>query len=389
MSRPRRRPPPRPPTTGKCAATPAFDPGAGPRWTGWGPDLSNTRFQPAAQAGLTADQTPKLVLKWAFGFPNANSARGLPTVAGGRVFVGSQSGAVYALDATTGCIIWTFQAKSGVRTGIVIGPKVAGGPGGAGFAAYFGDGRANAYAIDAATGEQIWTRTLEEHRGANITGTPVLHDGRLYVPVASIEEATGANPTYECCTFRGSLVAVDAATGSLIWKTYTIATEAKPIGKSATGVTRWGPSGAGIWSSPTIDVKRRVVYATTGNMYTEPQQPTSDAVMAFDLATGAVKWTAQVTANDIFIIGCSEIPGLVSARSPGPNCPPAGDLGPDFDFGQPVMLVTAPGGRDLLVAGQKSGLAWAFDPDKNGAIVWQYPRGEGQCARRARVGIGR
>src|SRR6185503_9151405 len=157
-------------------------------------------------------------------FPNATMARSLPTVAGGRVFVGSQSGTVYALDAKTGCIVWTYQAKAGVRTGIVIGPRASGGSGrSGGFAAYFGDGRANAYAVDAATGEQIWMRNLEEHKGANITGTPVLHQDRLFVPIASIEEASAMSPTYECCTFRGSLVAVDAGTGSLLWKTYTIA----------------------------------------------------------------------------------------------------------------------------------------------------------------------
>ena len=359
------------PAAGRCTTTPAFDPGVGPSWTGWSVDTTNTRFQPAAQAGITAEQTPKLVLKWAFGFPNANSARALPTIAGGRVFVGSISGTVYALDAKSGCTIWTYQAKAGVRTGVVIGR-----PGGSGrYAAYFGDGKANAYAVDAATGAEIWTRAVDDHRAANITGTPTLYEGRLYVPVSSIEEATGASPTYECCSFRGSVVALDAATGSLVWKTYTIAAEAKPIGKNAGGVTRWGPSGAGVWSAPTIDAKRHLVYAATGNMYTEPQQATSDAIMAFDLDTGAVKWTAQVTDKDVFIVGC----GGPLGGAVGPNCPTPSELGPDFDFGQSPMLVTLRGGRDILVAGQKSGLGWAFDPDKRGAVLWQYRAGKGSA----------
>ena len=230
-------------------------PSNGPQWNGWGVDLTNTRFQPAAQAGLTARSGAEAKLKWAFGFPNATTARALPTVAGGRVFVGSQSGTVYALDAKTGCTVWTFQAKAGVRTGVVIGPRGSSGT----FIAYFGDARSNAYAIDAATGALIWTRALDDHRSANDTGTPTLYEGRLYVPVASGEEGQGNNPKYECCTFRGSLVALDAATGSLLWKTYTISAEAKPIGKNASGTTRWGPAGAGIWSSPTVDVKRHVV----------------------------------------------------------------------------------------------------------------------------------
>jgi polyvinyl alcohol dehydrogenase (cytochrome) len=356
------------PTAGRCTSTPAFDPASGPRWTGWSGDLTNTRFQPAAQAGLTAEQVPKLALKWAFGFPNAVTARALPTVAGGRLFVGSQSGTVYALDAKTGCIVWTYQSKAGVRTGIVIGPR----PGAAGkFAAYFGDGRANAYAVDAATGEQLWTRNLDEHKSANITGTPTLYQDRLYVPVASSEEAQGMNATYECCTFRGSLVALDASNGSLLWKTYTITAEAKPIGKNASGTTRWGPSGGGIWSAPTVDVKRRVVYAATGNMYTEPQQPTSDAIMAFDLDTGSVKWTSQVTPKDIFVMGCNV---------PNPaNCPPAAEVGPDYDFGNAPILVTLAGGRDIIVAGQKSGVGWAFDPEKQGAVLWQYRAGKGSA----------
>ena len=351
-----------------CASTLPFDPTKGSQWSGWGPDLTNARFQSAAGAGLDAEQVPKLTLKWAFGFPNAVTARALPTIAGGRVFVGSQSGIVYALDAKTGCTIWTFKAKAGVRTGITIGPRsgTAGKP-----AAFFGDGRANAYALDAATGELIWTRTLEDHKNANVTGTPVLYDGRLYVPMASSEEGQGANPTYECCTFRGSLTALDAATGSLVWKTYTITAEAKPIGKNNSGTTRWGPSGGGIWSSPTVDAKRHVVYAATGNMYTEPQQPTSDSIVAFDLDSGAIQWVSQVTAKDIFLVGCN--------APNGANCPPATDLGPDFDFGNAPILVKRPDGKDVIVAGQKSGVGWAFDPDKRGAVLWQYRAGKGSA----------
>jgi len=352
--------------TGRCTSAQTFDASTGPRWTGWSPDLTNKRFQPAADAGFTAEQAPKLTLKWAFGFPNAVTARALPTVAGGRVFVGSQSGTVYALDAKSGCIIWTFQAKAGVRTGIVIGPR-SGSPGK--FNAYFGDGRANAYAIDAATGEQLWTRNIDEHRSANITGTPALYQNQLFVPVASSEEAQGNNPTYECCTFRGSLVALDANTGSLLWKTYTITAEAKPIGKNPGGSTRWGPSGGGVWSSPTVDAKRRLVYAATGNMYTEPQQLTSDAIMAFDLETGGVRWVSQVTPKDIFVI----------CGSAGANCPAAGEVGPDFDFGNAPILVTRADGKDLIVAGQKSGVGWAFDPDSQGAVLWQYRAGKGSA----------
>jgi polyvinyl alcohol dehydrogenase (cytochrome) len=334
------------------------------QWNGWGVDITNTRFQPAAQAGLSTDQISKLTLKWAFGFPNATTARAQPTVAGGRVFVGSQSGLVYALDAKTGCTIWTFQAKGGVRTAIVLGPR-----GSAGVTAYFGDATPSAYAIDAATGTLIWTRKVDEHPSAHVTGTPTLYQGRLYVPVSSGEEGQGANARYECCTFRGSLLALNASTGAVLWKTYTIPDESKPIGRNNSGTTRWGPAGASIWSSPTIDVKRHVIYAATGNMYTEPQQTTSDAVIAFDMDSGKIVWTSQVTPTDVFVTGCN--------APTAANCPH--DVGPDFDFGSAPILATLPSGRDLIVIGQKSGIGWAMDPDKRGAVVWQYRAGKGSA----------
>jgi polyvinyl alcohol dehydrogenase (cytochrome) len=349
---------------GRCAEVAPFDAAGAPAWNGWGADVANTRFQPAAQAGLTAAEVPRLTLKWAFGFPEATSARALPTVAGGRVFVGSQSGAVYALDARTGCTIWTFQASSEVRSAIVLGPREGGGT-----TAYFGDGRAVVYALDADSGGLLWARKVEDHRSAHVTGAPTLYQGRLYVPIASGEEGTGGSPQYECCTFRGSIVALDAAAGTVAWKTYTIPETPIPIGKNAAGATRWGPSGAGIWSAPTIDAKRRLLYAATGNMYTEPQHATSDAVLAFDLNTGRIVWSKQVTPVDVFVVGCG-------AR-PGPNCPE--DVGPDADFGNSPILATLPDGRDLIVIGQKSGVGWALDPDKQGAVVWQYRAGRGSA----------
>ena len=280
------------------------------------------------------------------------------------MFVGSQSGLVYALDAKTGCTIWTFQAKGGVRTAIVLGPR-----GNAGVTAYFGDATPSAYAIDAANGTLIWTRKVDEHPSAHVTGTPTLYQGRLYVPVSSGEEGQGGNARYECCTFRGSLLALNAATGAVIWKTYTIPDESKPIGRNNSGTTRWGPAGASIWSSPTIDVKRHVVYAATGNMYTEPQQTTSDAVIAFDMDTGKIVWVSQVTPTDVFVTGCN--------APTAANCPH--DVGPDFDFGSAPILATLPSGRDLIVIGQKSGIGWAMDPDKRGAVVWQYRAGKGSA----------
>jgi len=352
--------------TARCANPAPFDPAQGASWKGWGPDSSNARFQSAAQAGLTPENTPKLKLKWALGFPGANTARAQPTVAGGRVFVGSQDGTVYSLDAKTGCTVWTFKAKAGVRTAIVLGA-----PSGASTPLYFGDGRSNVYALNASTGTQLWTQNVETHPSSHITGAPALYQNRLYVPVASGEEGQGNNKSYECCTFRGSVVALNIANGGVVWKTYTIPAEPRTLGRNAGGAVRWGPSGAGVWGAPAIDAKRHAVYAATGNMYTEPQTGSSDAVMAFDMDTGKTLWISQVFQKDIFVVGCNQ---------PNPaNCPSSDNLGPDFDFGNPPMLVTTPAGRDLIVIGQKSAVGWALDPDKKGAVVWEYQVGKGSA----------
>ena len=352
----------------RCPSTPLGNPMQGPTWNGWGADLGNSRFQPAAAAGLTAQRVPHLKLKWAFGFPNANSAWGQPTVAGGRVYVGADAGFVYALDAESGCVYWSFQAEAGVRTAISIGPVTEPPPGR--YAVYFGDIRGNVYAVDAETGQLRWTQHPDPHPVARITGAPALHDGRLYVPVSSLEEAAAGNPAYECCTFRGSVVAYDSSTGREIWKTYTIPEEPTATRKTSTGIQLWAPAGAAVWSAPTIDVKRGVLYVGTGDAYTSPAAEQSDAVMALNLETGRPVWTKQILPNDAWITGCEGDP----AERPE-NCPE--ELGPDFDFGSSPILRTLPSGRDIIVIGQKSGVGWALDPDNEGAVLWDHRVGQG------------
>ncbi|MGA2133637.1 MAG: PQQ-binding-like beta-propeller repeat protein [Bryobacteraceae bacterium] len=348
-------------TQGQCADPPAaFEkPFSGPYWNGWGVDPSNRRMQPAAMAGLRAEQVPQLRLKWAFGFPGAGKAFAQPTVVGGRIFAGSDTGKVYALDARTGCILWAFKADRPVRSAISIGPV------GAKWAAYFGDQSAQAYAVDAATGALLWKVRVEDHPAAMITGAPALYDGRLYVPDSSYEEVTGASPKYECCKFRGAVSALDAATGKLIWKSYTIADEPQPVRKNKQGTQLYGPSGAGVWSSPTIDPKRHAVYVVTGDAYSDPPARTSDAFLAFDMDTGKLLWSRQLTAGDAYNLGCPT----------GDNCPES--KGPDFDFGCSPNLVDLPNGKRALIAGQKSGMVHALDPDQQGELLWQTRVGKG------------
>jgi polyvinyl alcohol dehydrogenase (cytochrome) len=338
-----------------------------PQWNGWGASLANTRFQAAERAGLRAEQVPNLKLRWAFGYPMGTIAS-QPTVVGGRIFVGTNRGQVYSLDAKTGCVYWAIKNLTGVRSAISIArlpntnpPK---------YAAYFGDLAATVHALDARTGAEIWTTKVDPHPIARVTGAPAFHEGRLYVPVTSLEEASGSDPKYECCTFRGNLVALDAATGKQIWKTYTIPEEPKPTRKNKVGVQLYGPAGASIWSSPTLDPEGERIYVTTGDNYADPASNTSDAIVAFDLKTGKFLWSQQFLANDAWNVACDSADET--------NCPQA--RGPDLDFGSSSILQKLPNGKRVLVAGQKSGMVYAIDPDEKGKRLWEQRASKGGIA---------
>ncbi len=358
-------------TAGICAQSPPLPtlaPGA--IWNGWGPDTGNTRFQPDT-GGLTAGDVPNLELKWAFGIPDVTQSRAQPAVIGGRVFMGSMTGAVYALDAATGCTYWTYQAQAGVRTAISVGPVASG------YAIYFADGEARAYAVDAQTGEEIWSYKVDDHPAARATGSPTLFDGRLYVVTSGVsEETAAAMPDYECCTFRGSLTSLDAETGEVVWKSYTVP-EPQPRGKSTSGAQLWGPAGVALWSAPTVDPVRGMIYAASGNAYADPAPGTSDAIIAFSIATGEIEWINQIIpGGDVWILGCdAQSTGGDENAGDNPNCPE--EVGPDYDFSASPGLITLADGRDLLVVTQKSGVGYALDPDREGAVIWEYRWGAG------------
>jgi polyvinyl alcohol dehydrogenase (cytochrome) len=365
-------------TTGMCEEIrPMAALSEAPLWRGWGPDVRNDRFQP--DPGFTAADVPKLRLKWAFGIPDTTQSRSQPAVAGGRLFMGNQAGAVYALDAESGCTYWTFESRAGVRTAISVGPFE--GRGDARFAIYFADAQARAYAVDAETGEELWNYKVDDHPAARATGSPTLHDGVLYVPTSGVSEETAAAlPDYECCTFRGSLTALDAHTGQVIWKAYTV-DEPRPRGTSLTGAQLYGPAGVAIWTSPTVDAERGLVYAATGNAYADPEPPTSDAIVAFDIDTGEIRWINQATPGDVWILGCDPqsagmAPGGIDPAE-NPNCPE--DVGPDYDFAASPALTTTADGRDVIVVPQKSGVGYALDPDQDGDFLWRYRWGQGSA----------
>jgi polyvinyl alcohol dehydrogenase (cytochrome) len=330
-----------------------------PRWTSWGIDYDNSRFQPAVQAGLTAADVPRLKLKWAIGFPDTSHAWSQPTVAGGRVFVGSQGGRVFSLDAKTGCVIWTFQTQGATRTAPVIGP----GQGEHRALVYFTSIPGWLYAVDAESGAQVWRIKMEEHISARLTGSPVVHKGRLYVGAGSFEEGMSASGKYECCSFRGSLRAFDALTGAPIWRSEMLQAPLHIL-KEENGRRAVGPAGGTIWSAPVIDEKRRLIYVTTGNGFSGPPEPLTDAVVALDLDSGKVRWSRQFGEQDIFVPGCGK-PGNTNFACPAQN-------GPDADFGSAPILAHLPNGKDVVIAAQKSGAVWAIDPDRRGALVWHY-----------------
>src|ERR1019366_8865148 len=279
-------------------------------WNGWGPGSDNARFQRAQGAGLTLEQPRRLKLKWAFGYDGDVNAFAQPAVLGDQLFVGSARGSIYALSAKTGCIRWIYQATGPVRSASLIVPE------GKHHVLLFGDQTGWFYAVEAESGKQLWKKKIEEHDTARLTGSPVALNGIVYAPVASWEETRSNSPDYVCCTFRGSLVALRIRDGSQVWKSYTIPETPKDNGVDARGRKRFGPSGGSIWSAPTIDLKRKRIYVTTGDNFSAPASSTSDSVMALDMASGKIVWSKQMTAGDIF-----------------PT-----ERGPDFDFGSSAIL---------------------------------------------------
>jgi polyvinyl alcohol dehydrogenase (cytochrome) len=293
---------------------------------------------------------------------------------GGRLFAPSENGHVYALNAHTGCRYWTYKAQAGVLTAIVVG-AYRDAAGDTALALFFGDQKANAYAVDAQTGREIWVRKVDTHPTAAITGALAFDGSRVFVPVSGSKEAGTAG--HPCCTFRGSVSALDASSGAVLWKTYTV-DDSSPRVPSQDGTPAFGPAGGGIGAIPAIDGKRRLIYVATWNSYAEPAQLTTDAVLALDVNTGEVKWSQQLTEADAAAPACQ--PGK-DDKAACPNAP-ALDYGlsappaPDYGLTAPPALVRV-GDRELLVLPQQSGLLWALDPEKSGAIVWQYRIGQG------------
>lgn len=330
---------------------------AKPIWNGWGNGLDNRRYQSQGRGGLTAANIGDLELIWAFAFPGAVRARSQPAVTQDSLFVGSQDGRVYALNLDSGCTRWAFAADSEVRNAPTLSPDGR---------LYFADFDANVYAVDAGSGALIWKRAVKDHPAGTVTGSVVVYRERIFVPMSSTEVVSAMSGDYSCCTFRGGVAALDARTGEIEWRMYTTA-QPRENGKNRKGVPAFGPSGAPVWSAPTIDAKRGLLYVGTGENYSSPANEMSDAIVAIELATGKVRWVRQLTSQDAWNASCGQPDDA--------NCPR--EAGPDFDFGAPPILVSVAGGGDVILAGQKSGMVFALDPDASGGILWQQRAGAG------------
>ena len=332
----------------------------------FGFDLRNHRHLTAQEAGITTDDFHHLELAWALAFPRATTMRAQAAVVGSTLFLPvADASQLYAIDiGQRPCLKWIYKSDVPLRTGVAYGTL----PGSHRKVLVFADVGTRIHMVDAASGAPIWKHAVHLTSLSNTTGTPVLLGARVYVPLSASEINVGADPKHLCCTTHGAVIALDATTGAEIWTAHTMP-DAKPIRDRGDGQMMWGPSGAPIWTSPAIDEQRGVLYVGTGEATSAPAAPTTDSVLAIDLMTGAIRWRFQSTADDVFLTGCM-------IKHDGLNCPHEGRL-LDHDFGASIVLAKRPDGHDVVLAGQKSGMLYALDPDAQGAVLWKRSFGAG------------
>jgi polyvinyl alcohol dehydrogenase (cytochrome) len=350
------------PQANKCLTSASLLPPALSDWASWGHDVGNTRYQQSP--GFSARDVPRLRLKWTFAYPGGIASTN-PVVMGSRVYVGSLTGQVFALDAKTGCTYWSINVGALVRAAVTVSATATGVAPQA--TVYIADYQGTVHAADAGDGRLLWsTKLIDDPTLTRISGSPTLWGHRLYVPITGYD-GVGASPDYPCCKGRGALIALDAFSGAVLWKRETIKEMLRPTGTNAVGVQSFGPSGAGIWTAPTIDPKRQLIYVTTGNDYSSPGSDSSDAVLAYRMADGRQEWKSQVVKKDIWDLGCMAKPPV--------NCPP--NPGRDLDFASPPILQNLSDGREIILAGAKSGIVYAFDARNRGRILWRTQLSDG------------
>lgn len=351
----------------QCASNPSLDEPGSDAWSGWG-GPTNARFQTESAAGLRARDVSRLKLKWAFGLPGGSNMYSQPAVAFGRIFVGNDDGVVYSLNAKSGCVYWAYRSDQFGRFAPIAAP-IQGYPG-TRYAIFFVTRSATAYAIDAHDGHLLWKNVVKNDLN-NLSATAAYYDGRLYVPLSGTETLTGANLDYECCKSRGAVIAVDANTGKILWRAQSIQEPLRQLGENSHGKQVWGPAGASVWNTPTVDAKRKLIYVGTGNSFGRVAAATSDSIVALRMEDGKMVWHHQEFEGDSFMGGCQP------TNAPDTNCP--AKLGPDYDFGGSSAILQSVNGKDVLVAAGKGGVAIGLDPDAGGKLVWRTQLWEKQA----------
>ena len=333
-----------------CEETQANLAGAFPQF--WGIDEHSTRLVSSQHTSINETNVHRLELKWAYGL-ETNSPRSYPLVTKDTIFYGDSGAGLLALDRETGCVRWRHEdSKVDVASAILSRVTESG------LTLYFTSRRDGVFAVDAATGKTLWQASITEEPVPLYSGTPLLADGKIFVPISSEEIGLSLNPFYGCCTTSGGMAAFDATTGEQLWYLPTIEEPAQVIGRHFVFVKEWGPSGVPVWSAPTFDAESGLLFYGTGENYTQPATLTSDAIFAVDAATGQRRWVKQFTAGDTFNMGC-----VIN----GPNCPDS--PGPDLDFGAPPVIANNGTGEKVLYAGQKSGHVHAMNP-LTGEVYW-------------------
>ena len=348
------------------------------QWRIAGQNLSNSRSQPAERS-ITPANVNGLTQKWVF--TTGGDVSATPTVDGDAVYFPDWGGSLFAVEKNSGRLIWSHKISDydGVNGAISrVSPAIDGNQ------IIIGDipnskqvhNGANVISVDRQTGTLRWMTQVDTHPAAIITGSPVVFDGVVYIGVSSSEETLALDPAYPCCSFRGSVVALDVKTGRMLWKTFDM-----PDNGGRPG----GYSGGAVWQPPAIDPKRRTLFVATGNNYTAPADveacqnatPTAncaaaddffDTALALDLTTGQIKWSKRLQGLDTFTGACGF--GTTPPISGNPNCPVP--TSPDFDFGGAGPNLVG----NIIGFGQKSGIYWALNPD-DGNIVWSTPVGPG------------
>tara|TARA_R100000005_G_scaffold95945_2_gene79676 strand:- start:3464 stop:5401 length:1938 start_codon:yes stop_codon:yes gene_type:complete len=337
----------------------------------WGLGPHNRRFVTSADAGIDRSNVGSLELAWTLALPRVTDMRSQPALLGDTLYLGDRAGMLYALDRHTGCIHRQREVMAGVRSAIT----VAEGRNGARLLV-FADSLANVFALDPDSLETVWQAPAKLFESSVVTGSISHHAGRLYVPVSSYEVAVAGGPGHACCQSHGGVIALDAATGEQLW-TWHATPDATLQGHNGDGSARYGPSGASVWTTPAIDAARNRLYIGTGQNLSRPATETSDAIIALDLDSGEAIWRYQATVDDVWNAAC---------QNGGANCP--SQPGPDFDFGASVIISGAAEGRQMLLAGQKSGVVHALDPDANGALLWRQRVSQGSTNGGVHWGMG-